>query len=242
MRFVRLLAAALAAGKGKLSKEEKAKLPRIAILDFPAAPNAYSCNGWGNNEHRVSDVLRDLFTTEILDRAHGKLRLVERARMKDIKGELDFQQSGDVDAATAQKVGKLLGAKYMLTGKVTRFACKVSGMSSGWGVGRLVGQITKNDLAGDVAGSVNMKNASFSGRLDVRLIEVETGEILVAMKEDGESGDTSVKIAGGGSEVEYDDELVNKVFEPVVQKMSPKIVKRTVQVDEENREDEESEE
>jgi curli biogenesis system outer membrane secretion channel CsgG len=253
VRFSRVLAAALAltllapavAGakeKAKLTKAEKAKLPRIAILDFPAGPNAWSCQGWGNHEAQISDALREMFTTEIMDRAHGKMRLVERARMKDVKGELEFQQSGDVDGATAQKVGKLLGAKYMLTGKITRFACKVGGMSSGWGVGALVGKVTGNGMAGAVAGSVNVKRATFSGRLDVRLIEVETGEILVAMKEDGDSGDTSVKVAGGGNDIQYDDELVNKVFEPVVLKMAPKIVKRTVQVDEENQEDDKADE
>jgi len=222
----------------KLSKEEKAKLPRLAILDFPAAPNAWSCGGWGNHEAQISDALRELFVTEIMERAHGKMRLVERARMKDVKGELDFQQSGDVDGATAQKVGKLLGAKYMLTGKVTRFACKVSGGSTGWGVGAVVGKLTKSNLAGDVAGSVSMKKATFSGRLDVRLIEVETGEILGAFKEEGSTGDTSVKVAGGGTEVDYDDELVNKVFEPVVQTIAPKVVKKTVKIAEEDEEDE----
>ncbi len=238
MRLSRLLAVALAVSlvspalagekKSKLTKEEKSKLPRIAILDFPAAPNAWSCGGWGNHEAQMSDVLRDLFTTEILDRAHGKLRLVERARMKDVKGELDFQQSGDVDASTAQKVGKLLGAKYMLTGKITRFACKVSGMSTGWGVGALVGKVTGNNLAGDVAGSVNLKKVNFSGRLDARLIEVETGEVLVTFKDENDTGDLSAKVAGGGSEVEYDDELASKVFEPLVEKMASKVVKKTV--------------
>ncbi len=227
----------------KLSKEEKAKLPRVAILDFPAAPNAYECHGWGGHQQAMSDVLRDLFTTEISEKSHNKLRLVERARMADVKGELEFQQSGDVDANTAQKVGKLLGAKYMLTGKITRFACKVSDMSTGWGVGAIVGKVTKNSLAGAIAGDANMKKASFSGRLDARLVEVETGEILVAFKDDSSSSDLSVKVAGGGREVEYDDELFSKVFEPLVQKMSAKVVKKTVQVDEENQEDEsESEE
>jgi len=164
-----LATSAQAAGK-KLSKEEKAKLPRVAILDFPAAPNAHECGGWGGHQQQMSDVLRDLFTTEISERSHGKLRLVERARMADIKGELEFQQSGDVDGSTAQKVGKLLGAKYMLTGKITRFACKVSGMSTGWGVGALVGKVTKNSLAGNIAGSAEMKKVSFSGRLDARLV------------------------------------------------------------------------
>ena len=110
----------------KLTKAEKAKLPRVAIMDFPASGDAFACNGWNNHQPRLNDVLRELFTTEISERSHGKLRLVERARMNDVKGELDFQQSGDVDGATAQKVGKLLGAKYMLTGKITRFACKAS--------------------------------------------------------------------------------------------------------------------
>lgn len=251
MRFFRVLAAAVAlslvvpavaAAKEKLTKAEKAKLPRLAILDFPAAPNAWSCGGWGNHEAQISDVLRDLFTTEIMDKVSGKMRLVERQRLADVRGELNLQQSGEVDGATAQKVGKLLGAKYMLTGKITRFACKLSGMKSGWGIGALVGKATGDGLAGAVAGSVEMKRAKFSGRLDVRLIEVETGEILLAMKEDGESGDTSVKVAGGGNDVAYDDELVNKVFEPVVQKMAPKIVKKTVKIDKENQEDEEEEE
>jgi curli biogenesis system outer membrane secretion channel CsgG len=230
---------ALAAGKGKLTKEEKAKLPRVAILDFPAAPDAWSCGGWGNHQREVSDVLRDLFTTEISDRAQGKLRLVERARLADVKGELALQQSGDVDASTAQKVGRLLGAKYMLTGKITRFACKASGMSTGWGVGALVGKLTKDNLAGDVAGSVEVKKVSFSGRLDTRLIEVETGEILIAFKDESEVGNTSAKVAGGGKEVQYDDELASKVFEPIVQKMAAKVVKKTVQIDEESKEDSE---
>jgi len=246
VRFVRLVLATLltlaistaAQAAEKLSKEEKAKLPRVAILDFPAPPNAWECGGWGGHAAQASDVLRDLFTTEISERSHGKLRLVERARLNDIKGELNFQQSGDVDGATAQKVGKLLGAKYMLTGKITRFACKLSGLSTGWGVGAVVGRLTKDSLAGDVAGSVHTKKASFSGRLDARLIEVETGEILVAFKDDGSASDMSVKVAGGGNDVEYDDELFSKVFEPLVQKMSAKVVKRTVQVDEESKDDE----
>ena len=232
------LAATAQAKEKKLSKEEKAKLARVAILDFPAANDAFACQGWNNHQPKLNDVLRELFTTEISTRSHNKLRLVERARMNDVKGELAFQQSGDVDGATAQKVGKLLGAKYMLTGKITRFACNAGNIKSGWGVGRLVGKVTKSDLAGDVAGSVEMRKVSFSGRLDARLIEVETGEILLALKDDSSTGDLSAKVAGGGKEVEYDEELANKVFEPIVAKMSSKIVKQTVQIDEENQEEE----
>ncbi|HSB21427.1 MAG TPA: CsgG/HfaB family protein [Anaeromyxobacteraceae bacterium] len=216
------------------TKETKAKKPRLAILDFPATHNAWACSGWGNNAARMSDVLRDLFTTAIMEKAHGKLRLVERERLRELREELKFQQSDEVDPASAQKAGKLLGARYVLTGKITRFACKVSDTSTGWGVGALVGKVTGSGLAGSVAGSVDVKRVNFSGRLDARLVEVETGEVLVAFKDENETGDTSAKVAGGGTSVQYDDELANKVFEPLVEKMASRVIKKTVQFSEED--------
>jgi len=230
-----LLPAAALAGE---TKETKAKKPRLAILDFPSTHNAHSCGGWGSSSGMMSDVLRDLFTSEISERANGKLRIVERERLKELRSELAFQQSDDVDPASAQKVGKLLGARYVLTGKITRFACKVSSASTGWGVGMLVGKVTGSGLAGDVAGSVNVKKVNFSGRLDARLIEVESGEVLVTFKDEAETGDTSAKVAGTGAEVQYDDELASKVFEPLVQKMAAKVIKKTVKAAAEDDDDE----
>jgi outer membrane protein OmpA-like peptidoglycan-associated protein/curli biogenesis system outer membrane secretion channel CsgG len=229
-----LAAPSLALAKKKESKEEKLRKPRMAILNFPAASGAISCGGWGNSEGRMSNVLRDLFTTEIMERADGKLRLVERERLAEIRDELKFEQSGEVDGATAQKIGKLLGVRYMLTGKMTRFACKKSEMGTGWGVGRLVGKVTGSGFAGDVAGSVKSAKVKLSGRLDVRLIDTQTGEILATLKEENETGDQSVKVAGGGNVVDYDDELASRVFEPIVAKMGPKIVKQCAAAHETN--------
>ena len=215
----------------KLSKEDKAKLPRIAILDFKAAPDAWHGwhhGGWGNNMSTISNQLRDMFTTEIVDKGKNKIRVIERERLQEIRSELNFQQSVEVDTATVQKIGKLLGVKYVMTGKITRFAYKEGGFSSGWGVGALVGKVTGSGMAGAVAGSVNVKKASFTGRLDIRLIEVETGEILGAWKDEDKVDDTSVKVAGTGAEVSYDEELVNKVFEPIVERITPKLLRATV--------------
>ncbi len=222
--------------------EGKAKKPRVAILSFPAASNAWSCSGWSNNEARMSNVLVDLFTSEISDRADGKLRLVERERLNDLRGELAFQQGAEVDPATAQKVGKLLGVQFVLTGKVTRFACKKTDAASGWGIGAIVGKVTGSKRAGDVAGSVKTKNVSFTGRLDARLVAVRTGEIVATFKDENDTGDLSVAIAGGGVDVAYDDALASKVFEPIASRLADKIVKKAVQagrdLEEEEAEDE----
>ncbi len=227
-----LLLAAPAFAQKKMTKEEKLKLPRMAILEFKSAPDAWHGwrhGGWGNQMGTISNQLRDLFTTEVMEKGRGKIRLVERERLDEIRGELNFQQSGEVDVNTVQKIGKLLGVKYVMTGKVTRFAYKESGFGTGWGVGALVGKVTGNYEAGAVAGSVNVKKASFTGRLDIRLIEVETGEILGAWKEEDKTSDTAVKVAGTGAEISYDEELVNKVFEPIVQRITPKLLRATGQ-------------
>jgi TolB-like protein len=44
------------------------------------------------------------------------IRLVERDRLEEILAELKLAQSGKIDPATAAKVGKLLGARYMVLG------------------------------------------------------------------------------------------------------------------------------
>lgn len=178
MRFRKLLLALMATlavatpalAQKKLSMEERAKLPRIAILEFKAAPDAWHgwrFGGWGNQMGTISNQLRDLFTTEIMEKGRGKIRVIERERLSEIREELNFQQSGEADTATVQKIGKLLGVKYVMTGKVTRFAYKEGGF-------------------------------------------------------------------GTGAEVQYDEELVNKVFEPIVQRITPKLLRATVAANEDD--------
>ena len=71
--------AAPALAQKKLSKEDRAKLPRIAILDFKAAPDAWHgwrYGGWGNQMGTISNQLRDLFTTEIVEKGKNKIRVI----------------------------------------------------------------------------------------------------------------------------------------------------------------------
>ncbi len=45
-----------------------------------------------------------------------RIRLVERERLDELLAELDFQQSGYVDPESAQTVGMMLGAQYVVAG------------------------------------------------------------------------------------------------------------------------------
>lgn len=216
-------------GQSLNAQVEKSKRPRVAILEFPVAKNAYEgWSWWGgdnhNSESRMASCIQDLFVTELSEAGSGKIRLIDRAALEKIRGEQAFGQSGEVDPATAVKLGKLLGVKYMITGKITRFAFKKSGFSTGgltgWGVGRLTG----NSDLGAVAGSVKIGKAEFSGRLDARVIDVETGEIIGAAGDDSKVSNVGVKVAGTGGEIQYDQTMVSQVFEPIIKLMSPKLV------------------
>lgn len=210
----------------------KNERPRVVVLDFPVANGAYEgWTGWGygGGETHISSALQELMTTALISKGEGKIRLMERKQLESIVGEQKLGASGMVDEATAVKMGKIIGCQYMVVGKVTRFAYKKSGFGTGWGVSTLLNKVNpKGGAANAVAGDVHVGKASFTGRLDVRLIDVQTSEILAATKEEGTVKDTSVKVAGTGNEVQYDQELVNKIFEPITDKISETLVKRIV--------------
>lgn len=233
MRKSALLALALPCLVGFLpagAQVPKANRPRLVVLEFPVANGAYEgWHGWGygGGETHISSALQELMTTSLLTKGEGKIRLMERKQLEQILGEQKLGSSGLVDEATAVKMGKLVGCRYMVTGKVTRFAYKKSGFSTGWGVTALLNKVNPNaGAANAVAGDVRVGKATFTGRLDVRLIDVQTGEILAVAKEEGTTKDTSVKVAGTGEDVQYDQELVNKIFEPIADKISETLIKR----------------
>ena len=213
----------------------KEKRPRLVVLEFPVNQGAYEgWNGWGytGGQASISGALQDLMTTALLEKGSDKVRLMERKQLEAVLAEQKLGASGLVDETTAVEMGKLLGVKYMITGKVTRFAYKKSGWTSGWGATALLNKLNPNGgMANSVAGDIKVGKATFTGRLDIRLIDVKTGEILAVAKDDGEVKDTSVKIAGTGSDVQYDQELVNKVFEPVIDRISTTLLKKITAIE-----------
>lgn len=49
----------------------------------------------------------------------GKFSIVDRRRLDQIRNELNFQMSGDVDDNSAISIGNMLGANIVLTGNIT---------------------------------------------------------------------------------------------------------------------------
>lgn len=69
-------------------------------------------------EHIDMKSLTDKIRTALIK--SGKFKFTEKEAREELQGEIEYQnQSGYVDAATARKKGKQIGAQYFLTGEIT---------------------------------------------------------------------------------------------------------------------------
>jgi TolB-like protein len=113
---MRLLALLLVVAGNALAADPAPKKPIVAVLYFntpdksPHADDLFDMRK-GLAEMVIADLVAD-----------GRFAVVERARLEEILAELSLQHSGKVDPATAAKIGKLLGAKYLVWGQLIESA------------------------------------------------------------------------------------------------------------------------
>lgn len=92
-----------------------ADLPTVAVLDFDGL-----MLGEAGNSVNLGKAVSAMLVTEFANQPG--LRVIERQRLKDILTEQKLALSGRVDESTAIKVGKLLGAQYVIHGSVVSWA------------------------------------------------------------------------------------------------------------------------
>ena len=83
--------------------------PGVAILPFG---NGGSIGATKENLEALSVGLQQTMITELS--VNPGIRLVDRSQIQKLISEQDLGAGGRVDAATAAKIGKLVGAKYMV--------------------------------------------------------------------------------------------------------------------------------
>jgi len=95
---------------------------KVALLNFTSGSNTFS-----------DYVLEELSISLVKGR---KLIVVDRKEIDLIRGEMNFQMSGEVSDESAQEIGKLLGAQSIISGSITsmgethRFRTKVLNVNS----------------------------------------------------------------------------------------------------------------
>jgi TolB-like protein len=102
-------------GQNKLTCEQSdANLKTIAIMEF----DNFSTGKYQEELGLLAKGLADFFAYDFAKISDFKV--VERDKIDFILKEMEMVKSGAVDPATAVKVGKMLGAKYMVFGSITQ--------------------------------------------------------------------------------------------------------------------------
>ncbi len=141
---------------------------RIAVINFEDKA------GYG---HHVGRGVSDMLVTSLVE--SGKFIVIERAELDEILKEQGLGQSGLVTPQSAAKVGQLLGIQRMITGSVTEFGSK------------------KNKVGGGFGGfNLGVSTTTARVTVDLRIVNVNTGEITMAKSAEGEDSSTGLDNVG----------------------------------------------
>jgi curli biogenesis system outer membrane secretion channel CsgG len=190
-----LFVALIAAFLASPANAATGKKIRVAVFDFQ---NNSSWYYWGDNLGKAAG---DVFVTHLVN--SGQFTVIERDKIAAVLAEQGLGASGAVTASTAPKIGKLLGAQLLFTGSITAFSIKKTG--------------------GSIAGF----GASFGkaeSKLDVRMIDTTTGEILLVANGAGDKKMGGAAFQGVSFEQQYDYGVASEALRPAVEKVTQQVL------------------
>lgn len=169
--------------------------PRIAVVGFE---NNTTSNIWGD---KLGDAAADELTSQLV--RSGKFTVLERAQIQKILDEQAAGQSGAIDPATAAQIGKVLGAQVVLLGSITQFSVD---QKSG-GIGRF-----------------SASYAEAESMLDVRIVNVNTAEIIAIAEGQGKKRFGGASYDNINLERSFDAGVAQEALRPAVEKAIDELV------------------
>jgi curli biogenesis system outer membrane secretion channel CsgG len=181
------------------SPEGQSVVPQTSGLKHRAAVLSVD-NKTLYGQERIGNAVKDMLTTEIAKT--GCFVLVEREQLAKIMSEQALGQTGAVDEASAPKVGKLLGAEFVLIGSVTQFGVRT--------------QASEGFFS-------DSKTQFADATVDIKLVSVETGEITLSLSGSGHAKREYKSVLGMGSTGGYDESLEQQALRSSLEGFAAKI-------------------
>lgn len=175
--------------------EAAGKKIRVAVFDFE---NNSQWTWWGDNLGRAAG---DVLTTQLVKT--GEFTVIERDKLQAVLAEQGLGASGAVQSSTAPKIGKLLGVQLIFTGSITAFSIKTTSA----GFGGIGGSYTKAE-----------------SKMDVRMINTETGEIMLVAEGKGDKKMGGAMIKGAGAEQHYDQGVASEALRPACEDVVEQVI------------------
>jgi curli biogenesis system outer membrane secretion channel CsgG len=174
---------------------------KVAIWEFDNNA-AHSYWYWD----KMGPAARNIIDTEFSENKllNGKFSVVERDKLNLVLKEQGLAQTGAVDPATAAKVGKILGVKYIILGGIDKFDVN----NNKGAIGRF-----------GVGGNLLQSNAT----INLRVVDSTTAERVISIAGDGQvkKGGGFLKDASFSREAEWGlaSETISEAAKAVVAKL-----------------------
>lgn len=154
----------------------------LAVMKFTTSAGG-SRNYWSNASWDLGDGMAEMLATALVET--GKFKVLERQQIHDVLGEQDLGASGRVDPATAAKIGKVLGARYLVYGTVNEFEYSKGGEGGAVRIGGF---------------RVGASEARAHIGMDVRIVDAVTSEILFSTRSTADATRTGFKVGYSGAD------------------------------------------
>jgi curli biogenesis system outer membrane secretion channel CsgG len=154
----------------------------LAVMKFTTTAGG-GTHFWHSASWDIGEGMAEMLATALVET--GRFKVLERQQINDVLGEQDLGASGRVDAATAAKLGKILGARYLVYGTVNEFEYSKSGGGGGVRVGRI---------------RVGASEAKARVGMDVRIVDAVTSEILFSARSAADASRTGFKVGYSGAD------------------------------------------
>jgi curli biogenesis system outer membrane secretion channel CsgG len=155
----------------------------------------------GYGQGRLGRSAADVLITLLFEAE--QFRMIERTKIDKVLEEQKIQHSGVTDDATAVRLGRILNVDFVAYGAVTNFGMR--------------------EEATDVV-LYQQKEQIAESSVSVRLIHVETGEIVYAAMGDGKATRTVSGSLGMGGRMSYDETLAGNSLRAAIAKFVDKLV------------------
>ncbi|MEW6041699.1 MAG: CsgG/HfaB family protein, partial [Elusimicrobiota bacterium] len=166
---------------------------RIGVVEFE--------NKTSYGQRRLGTGASDVLVTELVK--SDKFIVVEREKMQKLIDEQKLGTTGIVDAATAAKIGRILGLNAVVIGAVSQFGVKTGGSDY---------LLTQS------------KRQTAECTVDVRVVDVETAQILLADSGKGVASSKTGSVLGLGTSGGYDETLEGDALRAAIVQLVDNII------------------
>ncbi len=146
----------------------------VAVMDFGTRPGATTSE---INIHNAEYTSSEYVINQLVKRQYFVVKDKDMV-MNKLKAE-HLKTTGLIDPDTARRIGQMLGVRYIIYGNVVNVSVSDTG----------------TEIMYNIGGGVNV--CTVKAHMLGRMMDVETGDILMAVRGDGKSKSSFVKLRAG---------------------------------------------